>query len=89
MIKHLYVHIPFCSYKCPYCDFFSITHPFDKEIYLKALIKELSLYSFLSFDIETLYFGGGTPSSLSIKDWEFLFSAFKEFFDIKALAKKN
>lgn len=83
MIKHLYIHIPFCSYKCPYCDFFSITGGFEKEFYLKALIKELSLYSSLSFDLETLYFGGGTPSFLSIKDWEFLFNAFEEFFDTK------
>ncbi len=67
MIKGLYIHIPFCSLKCPYCDFTSITL-LDEKIhkqYIEALKKELLIYS-KSFDInlETVYFGGGTPSIL-------------------------
>lgn len=61
----LYVHIPFCKTKCPYCDFYSITSPDLVSDYLEALEKEAKLYndSFGSFD--SLYFGGGTPSLLS------------------------
>ncbi|ACO03182.1 MAG TPA: coproporphyrinogen III oxidase family protein [Persephonella sp.] len=66
MIKGLYIHIPFCSIKCPYCDFVSITSD-DKGLhrrYIEALKKEILLYKELDFDLETVYFGGGTPSLL-------------------------
>ena len=60
----LYIHVPFCQTKCPYCDFYSITSPDLISAYLKALEIEASFYkdSFASFD--TLYLGGGTPSLL-------------------------
>ncbi|WP_457641942.1 radical SAM family heme chaperone HemW [Persephonella sp.] len=66
MIKGLYVHIPFCSIKCPYCDFVSVTIA-DKGIYRKyinCLKREIDLYKDLDFQLETVYFGGGTPSVL-------------------------
>ncbi len=64
----LYVHVPFCLSKCPYCHFYSVT--VDKKdklfnIYIKALQKELEEYKALDFKYETLYIGGGTPNSLS------------------------
>ncbi|MCX5892002.1 MAG: radical SAM family heme chaperone HemW [Deltaproteobacteria bacterium] len=61
----LYVHVPFCQSKCPYCDFYSITSPDLISAYLEALENEASLYkdSFASFD--SLYLGGGTPSLLT------------------------
>jgi putative oxygen-independent coproporphyrinogen III oxidase len=61
----LYVHVPFCRSKCPYCDFSSITAPEIIPAYLEALEKEALLYqdSFNSFD--SLYLGGGTPSLLT------------------------
>ena len=61
----LYIHIPFCKTKCPYCDFCSITSPDLIPAYLEVLEREASLYrdSFASFD--SLYLGGGTPSLLS------------------------
>jgi putative oxygen-independent coproporphyrinogen III oxidase len=60
----LYIHIPFCKTKCPYCDFYSTTSPDLIPAYLDSLEKEAALYkdSFNSFD--TLYLGGGTPSWL-------------------------
>ncbi|MFI5332047.1 MAG: coproporphyrinogen-III oxidase family protein, partial [Desulfobaccales bacterium] len=60
----LYIHIPFCKTKCPYCDFCSITSPDLIPAYLEALEKEAQLYqgSFAAFD--SLYLGGGTPSLL-------------------------
>jgi len=63
MIEGLYIHIPFCSYKCPYCDFVSFTSPFiSHQEYLQLLLKELKLYKEESFSLKTLYLGGGTPS---------------------------
>jgi len=65
MIKALYVHIPFCSYKCPYCDFVSLVNsPVGVKEYLEALKKEIKLYKDLSVKLETIYFGGGTPTLL-------------------------
>ncbi len=64
MIRGLYIHIPFCSIKCPYCDFTSITL-LDEDIhrkYFQLLKKELLLYKDEDFSFETVYFGGGTPS---------------------------
>ncbi len=71
----LYIHIPFCKKKCPYCDFIS----FDNKTYLideyiDALYKELLLYiNQNNFNFETLYIGGGTPSFLSLKQIKRLF----------------
>lgn len=61
----LYVHIPFCQTKCPYCDFYSITDETLISAYLTALDAEARLYreQFLIFD--SLFLGGGTPSLLS------------------------
>lgn len=65
----LYIHIPFCVSKCPYCDFHSasIGTPLQKEAalnaYTDALLRSLSLWSErLPVTADTLYFGGGTPS---------------------------
>ncbi len=60
----LYVQVPFCQTKCPYCDFYSVTSPDLIPAYLEALGKETLLYkdSFPPFD--SLYLGGGTPSLL-------------------------
>lgn len=64
----LYIHIPFCTYKCSYCNFYSIVNMNDREIYKKyieSLISELKLriQNYKSY-IETIYLGGGTPSVL-------------------------
>ncbi len=60
----LYVHIPFCQSKCPYCDFYSFRcKDADKERYTELLIKEIRQKSAeLSCKADTLYIGGGTPS---------------------------
>ena len=64
----LYIHIPFCTYKCSYCNFYSIVNKNYIEIYKKyteSLISELKLrISDYKSEIETIYFGGGTPSVL-------------------------
>jgi oxygen-independent coproporphyrinogen-3 oxidase len=60
----LYVHIPFCKSKCPYCDFYSETESSRVTAWQNALVKEMLLYKnrFPTFD--TLYIGGGTPTVL-------------------------
>ncbi|HPF09150.1 MAG TPA: radical SAM family heme chaperone HemW [Candidatus Cloacimonadota bacterium] len=63
----LYVHIPFCLTRCPYCAFFSL--PFSRERfehYLKILNQEKELYrSMIDRPLRSVYFGGGTPSLMS------------------------
>ena len=65
----LYIHIPFCKYKCSYCNFYSIVNMNSEDIYKKyieALIKELKLrIRYYNQKIETIYLGGGTPSVLN------------------------
>ncbi|MBX6422763.1 radical SAM family heme chaperone HemW [Thermosulfurimonas sp. F29] len=64
----LYLHVPFCRGKCPYCDFYSVTEPPDESLYLSAVLAEVRLWReriprktvFVTF-----YAGGGTPSLLS------------------------
>lgn len=69
MVKGVYIHIPFCSYKCPYCDFLSLTNsPITPEAYLELLKKEISSYKDAPTRIETVYFGGGTPTLLKPKE---------------------
>ena len=62
----VYIHIPFCKSFCSYCDFYSITDNSPKEALVQALIREASLRaSYLEGEkVETVYFGGGTPSLL-------------------------
>lgn len=74
----VYVHIPYCLGKCPYCSFFS--RPLSRgkeEEYLALLAEESRFYgSLLKHGAagETLYIGGGTPTLLTPEQWEFLFS---------------
>ncbi|MCH5317238.1 MAG: radical SAM family heme chaperone HemW [Eubacterium sp.] len=59
----LYIHIPFCLNKCPYCDFYSVKYDRDiAENYVSRLTAEFEKYKSAEFD--TVYFGGGTPSIL-------------------------
>ena len=66
-IRHLYIHVPFCLSKCGYCSFYS-KEPAAGEIedYCQILAKEIAYYkSKYQLVLETIYFGGGTPSLLS------------------------
>lgn len=58
----LYIHVPFCLSKCPYCDFYSLTDLSLADEYVSAVEKRLDEYGELSFS--SLYFGGGTPSAV-------------------------
>ena len=65
----VYVHIPFCESRCKYCDFFSTTRLERRDTYVNAVAKEVELRkNYLpSQNIHTVYFGGGTPSMLSVE----------------------
>ncbi len=68
----LYIHIPFCKSNCIYCHYFKIVNPRKPEIqeYLAALKKEIDFYSeiFAKTEIESVFFGGGTPTILDAND---------------------
>ena len=68
----IYIHIPFCKQACHYCDFHFSTSLKNKKPFLKALVKEIKLRrDYFGRDhsqtekIQTIYFGGGTPSLLT------------------------
>ncbi len=67
---HLYVHVPFCARKCPYCHFYNLGHDDAREaVFLDALERELAAWgareAFEGRRLATLYWGGGTPSMLT------------------------
>ncbi len=80
--KSLYVHVPFCRKKCPYCDFYSTTREELKSLYQKAINRELSLYGFNSVPFPTVYFGGGTPSMMPPEFFESILSRIGQFSEV-------
>ncbi|MBP0905664.1 radical SAM family heme chaperone HemW [Mariniflexile gromovii] len=70
----IYIHIPFCKQACHYCDFHFSTSLNKKDALVNALAKELVLRKdeFKNKTVETIYFGGGTPSLLTIDELRFL-----------------
>ncbi|WP_417350875.1 radical SAM family heme chaperone HemW [Flavobacterium alkalisoli] len=73
----IYIHIPFCRQACHYCDFHFSTSMKKKDEMVNALAKEISQRKneFTNETVETIYFGGGTPSVLSNKEIDFLIDA--------------
>lgn len=78
----IYIHIPFCKTRCIYCDFYSTTRSEMKERYILALCRELEMrQDYLQNEpVETIYFGGGTPSQLSAVDFERIFATIDRLF---------
>lgn len=78
MKSGIYIHIPFCKSRCIYCGFYSTTNSNKRRRYVDALLKEMQMRRETTFqtthgcgcadDIDTIYIGGGTPSSLSPND---------------------
>ncbi|MCX6310217.1 MAG: radical SAM family heme chaperone HemW [Bacteroidetes bacterium] len=88
-MSHLYLHIPFCKQACHYCDFhFSTSQKNRKEI-LQAMMKELELrkHSLSGKTLETIYFGGGTPSQLSSDELKFILDEIDTHFSIAEKAE--
>ncbi len=63
-VRHLYVHLPFCAYRCGYCDFVTaVGRQEEHGGYVDALLRELELeHGLLDDDLETVFLGGGTPT---------------------------
>ena len=82
----LYIHIPFCAKRCLYCDFFSNTDMKFKEPYVSAVIREMQLrQEYIGGEpLDTIYFGGGTPSQLQQADFERIFKAIDCLFNISS-----
>lgn len=80
----IYIHIPFCKQACSYCDFHFSTNFSRKKELLIALEKEIELRSnYVDKEIiETIYFGGGTPSILSKTELNSLFQKLHQYFEI-------
>ncbi len=74
-MKGVYVHIPFCKSRCAYCDFFSTTQLERREEYVQALLSEIAARVLDNDPIDTIYFGGGTPSLLETEQIERLLNA--------------
>jgi oxygen-independent coproporphyrinogen-3 oxidase len=79
----VYIHIPFCVRKCPYCDFYSVTDSALQPRFLKALIAEMELVSAGGLCFDTLYIGGGTPSVYGYNDIGQIVSAVSRNFDFQ------
>ncbi len=85
----IYIHVPFCKTRCAYCDFFTQTDMSGKALYVKAIAKEIELRSgYLGNEvIDTIYFGGGTPSQLSEDNLRFILSAISGNFTVNKKAE--
>lgn len=87
----IYIHVPFCAGKCPYCAFYSLPELSLADAYVKAVTEELSSLSRLSEftgeeakrrAVDTVYFGGGTPSLLGGDRLSAILSAVRENFTV-------
>ena len=80
----IYIHIPFCKQACHYCDFHFSTNLKKKDAMVLALAKELELRKneFQNEKIETIYFGGGTPSILEIVDIKLLIETVYRHYEV-------
>ena len=82
----IYVHVPFCRSKCQYCDFYSLTAKDDKLMdgYLNAVIAHIKETGALApgYKVDTIYFGGGTPSFFGADGLATILSAIRRNFDV-------
>lgn len=76
----LYIHVPFCRSKCPYCDFYSVANTSLMSDWLDAVVSEMGLYKGRFQVFDTLFLGGGTPSLLSGPRLEILMARVRDQF---------
>ena len=91
----LYLHMPFCKSKCPYCDFYSVTDNNDYRRYIDAMLLQMEDYSSAAspFTVDTIYIGGGTPSvvpeKLMFELMDGVYRNFKVFIDAETTIEAN
>jgi len=87
----IYIHIPFCRQACNYCNFHFSTSLHYKNDFLYALLKEIELQAKANYlhgqPIETIYFGGGTPSILQIDELQQIMQQLHQYFIIDSSAE--
>jgi oxygen-independent coproporphyrinogen-3 oxidase len=77
-IENLYVHVPFCAQKCSYCAFYSEASSGELiNRFCDALVREMEIVA-PDLRPKTIFFGGGTPSLLSLRQWEQIFRALEK-----------
>jgi oxygen-independent coproporphyrinogen III oxidase len=83
-VRHLYVHIPFCARICPYCAFYKERADSSQtQRFCEALLREIEEVSErFPMKIETIFFGGGTPTALTADQLEFLLGGMRERLDL-------
>jgi oxygen-independent coproporphyrinogen-3 oxidase len=81
---HLYLHIPFCRQACHYCDFHFSTNTHNKRAIVEAISKEIAMRSnyLPPGDLQTIYFGGGTPSMLDEAELNLLLATIRSTFNV-------
>lgn len=83
----IYIHVPFCVRKCNYCAFYSkVGDAAEKNLYVDALIREINFRGDNSA-VETIYFGGGTPTTLTLAQLEKILNAVRKNFDVSNCAE--
>ncbi|HXI14574.1 MAG TPA: radical SAM family heme chaperone HemW [Thermoanaerobaculia bacterium] len=80
----IYIHLPFCRVRCSYCPFAISTDGSLEERYVAALVAEIGSRGSNTREIDTLYFGGGTPSRVSIEGLEAIFAMVRSNYRIAA-----
>lgn len=87
LIRHLYVHIPFCARICPYCAFYKdLLDRSQTGRFCEAMVKEIEQQSRkFAVSPETIFFGGGTPSALTSSQLQFLISGIAQALDLSRL----
>ncbi len=88
-VSHLYVHIPFCARICPYCAFYKErADPSQTQRFCEALLREIeTVAEHYPLKLETIFFGGGTPTALTTAQLEFLLGGMRERLDLSGLVE--
>ncbi len=84
----IYIHVPFCGRKCAYCDFYSVS--WSKKAsdgYTQAVLRNIAHYGDLSKTVDTVYFGGGTPSLLSSRQIDDILAQLRKCFRLDGNAE--
>ncbi len=81
----IYLHIPFCRQKCSYCNFYFSVSLKTKDDFINTILKEIDLnHNYLQQkDLDSIYFGGGTPSVLSAKEIDLILNKINKYFNLK------
>ncbi len=88
-MQGIYLHIPFCKQKCHYCNFYSVASQKYRAVFVDALLREIALRRDYLVDkrINTVYFGGGTPSMLRMDEINRIIKALENAFDLEDTAE--